>query len=391
MEYKHFISKRAEALKPSSTINLADTVRDMQARGLEVIRMETGEPDFATPKPIVQSAIKALESGMTKYTMSSGIPELKSAIIKKVWTKNSIPARAKNIIVTPGAKQGLFYAFAVILNEGDEVLIPNPSWGSFKSIVGLVGGSPVEYLCPSNKDFRIDFDDLEQKISHKTKAILVNYPNNPTGQTLSLSELKRLSQIATKYNLLVISDESYEELVYDNITHVSLASLPGMAERTISVFSFSKSFAMTGWRLGYVVAPEELVAKMVILQQQTATCPVSFVQRAGVTAFKCESDVARMVKEYQERRDLMLEGLKQCGIPCVKPRGSFYLFPNIQRFKLDSFQFAKFLLEKTLISVVPGSTFGSEGEGHVRMHFALSKEILRKVIGKLKIALKELG
>ncbi len=383
-----FFSERAHRIKSSSTIGRADNVKKLIKSGVDIIRMEIGEPDFITPKIIIDAATQAMSNGLTKYTSSSGIPDLKKAIINKLESQNRINSNLGEIIVTPGAKQGIYYALATLINKGDEVLIPDPSWGSFSNIIEYLGGISVHYHCPAKNDFKINITALANLVTNRTKVILLNYPCNPTGQTISKEELIEIAKIAQAHNLLIISDETYERILFDGTVHVSIASLPNMAPRIISVFSFSKTYAMTGWRLGYVVGPKPIISKMIQIQQQTATCPTSIAQAAGVKAFEAEADVQLMLKEYTKRRTFMLTGLKECGISCLPPPGTFYLFPDISRLG-SSEEVADLFLEHAKVSVVPGTAFGKQGEGHIRMHFAASMPELEKAIRNIKLACKK--
>lgn len=362
-----------------------------KAHGLkDVIRLEVGEPDFDTPKHIKDAAKEALEKGFTHYTSSAGILPLREAVAEKTKKETGVEADPKReVVVTDGGSCALTLAMMATLNPGDEVLISDPAWPYGPSIK-MAEGVPVRYGLLEKEGFRIDFDDLRSKISRKSKMVLINSPNNPTGSVLDRRELEDLSEIALENDLLVISDEVYEKLIYD-AKHMSVLSLPEMKERTILANSFSKTYAMTGWRVGYAIASEDIAREMAKLNLYLNTCSTSFAQVAALEALRGPQDCVRaMADQYRKRIDLMLQGLERMSVPCVKPRGAFYLFPDFSGFSHSSHEIAMMLLEKAHVSTAPGIAFGQRGEGHLRLSCANSIENLGEALGRIEKALGDL-
>jgi aspartate/methionine/tyrosine aminotransferase len=313
---------------------------------------------------------------------------LREVIAGKLHTENNIIADpAQEIIVTPGGKQAIFYACMALLNAGDEVLIPGPYWVSYKAMVELADGALKEVPTDEKNDFHVLSGDIERSITDKTKMLILVNPSNPTGAVMSADELSDIARIATRRNLIVIVDEIYEKIVFDGKKHVSLASLPGMKERTITVNGFSKTFAMTGWRLGYAVGPRPIIKQMVKIQQHSATCAASFVQYAAVQAFSkpVTKEVEHMVRTYESRRNVFIEGIQALPFyACNMPQGAFYFFLNIKKFKKSSMDISKELLETVSLATVPGSAFGNSGEGYVRISFATSDTVLKDALKRFE-------
>jgi aspartate/methionine/tyrosine aminotransferase len=383
---KKIFSTLIGKIQPSGTIALTDKVRELKKMGKDIVDLTVGEPDFDTPDDIKQAAIKALMEGKTKYGASAGLPELRELIAKKLNKENGMHAESKNIIVTPGAKQALVYAFMILLDEGDEVLVPDPYWVSYPSMIGLAGGVAVSI--PSNKknNFKINAKDIEQLITPKTKILVLVNPNNPTGTLLQKKDLESIAEVVKRHDLFVVTDEVYEKIVFDNKKYVSFASLPEMEERTITVNGFSKTFAMTGWRLGYACAPKSFIDKMLILQQQMATCPNAFAQYGAIFSLSHKiREVAVMVKKYEKRRNKIVKDLNKIKpYSCFKPAGTFYLFLNIKGFGKPSMKIAEELLDKVYLATVPGSSFGKAGEGYLRLSFATSDKNLEEAVRRFK-------
>lgn len=373
---------RIKKLKESATIKAAEKARELEAKGVKVIHLDVGEPDFSTPKPVIDAAYKAMKEGYTHYASSQGLPELREAISDHVAKRFGVQVSENEILVTPGAKQSIFYALSALLDEGDEVLIPTPAWVSYMEMTKLAGGVPVEVGTKAN--FFPDLDGLRSKLTKRTKVLMLNYPNNPTGAVYDEEILKELADFVEANDLWVISDEIYERLTYRGM-FISFASIDGMQGRTITVNGFSKAYAMTGWRLGYAYGPEPVIKAMVKLQQHTATCVPPFAQKAAVVALtECESFIEAMVREFKERRDLMVEGLKRLGIKVTEPHGAFYVFPDVSDVYSEPQKFAEFLLEKAAVSVTPGAAFGSGYEAHVRVSYANSKENIREALERME-------
>ena len=356
-----------------------------------VINLSLGEPDFDTPQHIIKAAIEAMKKGYTHYTPNAGLIEFREAVAEKLRKENGIDVDPETeVIATVGAMGALSLAMLTIVNPGDEVLIPNPGFASYEAQVILAEGKPVSYSLNEDKGFDINAEEVAGLITNKTRAILVNTPSNPTGSVLSEKSLKKIAEIAIENDLLVISDEAYEAITYDDFRHVSIASLPDMKDRTISIFSFSKTYAMTGWRIGFAAANEEIIRQMTKLQEHLAAHPSSISQMAAIAALRGPKDhIKKMVKEYSERRELIMEKLAEIPeIKCFRPQGAFYVFPNIKAFKMSSEEFAMHILEKARVIIVPGTAFGNNGEGYVRISYAASKEEISRAMTRMKQALK---
>jgi len=357
----------------------------------DVINLSLGEPDFDTPQHIIKAAIEAMKKGYTHYTPNAGLIEFREAVAEKLRKENGIDVDPETeVIATVGAMGALSLAMLTIVNPGDEVLIPNPGFASYEAQVILAEGKPVSYSLNEDEGFDINAEEIAGLITNKTRAILVNTPSNPTGSVLSEKSLKKIAEVAIENDLLVISDEAYEAITYDNFRHVSIASLPDMKDRTISIFSFSKTYAMTGWRIGFAAANEEIIRQMTKLQEHLAAHPSSISQMAAIAALRGPKDhIKKMVKEYSERRELIMEELAEIPeIKCFRPQGAFYVFPNIKAFKMSSEDFAMHILEKARVIIVPGTAFGNNGEGYVRISYAASKEEISRAMTRMKQALK---
>jgi aspartate aminotransferase len=376
-------SERAKSIVPSITISMASKVRKMKAQGIDVISLETGEPDFDTPKQIIDAGYNAMKEGYTHYTDSRGIPELREAIKNKLWKENKIKVDADEIIVTPGAKYGIFLTMLATINLGDEVLIPNPGWHSFEACVKAAGGIPVGYQFKMDESL-LDFETIENKISPRTKLILLNYPSNPTGMTLSLDELKHIADIAEEHDLLILSDEIYEKIVFNDTKHYSIGSIKNKGVLTLN--GFSKTYAMTGWRIGYIAGDKEIIDQILKLQQHSVTCACAFAQKAAVSVLLGPQKVVKeMVNEYKRRRDLLVERLNENpGMYCPRPQGTFYVFPDISKIGLPSVELANLLLERAHVSTTPGEAFCSLGKGHLRLSFATSRENIEEALEKME-------
>jgi len=361
----------------------------LEREGREIIHMEVGEPDFDTPEHIKRAAEEALKRGMTKYTPSAGIPELREAIAEHVRAKG-IEATEKEVLVTPGAKHAILCAMVAALDLGEEVVIPSPCW-TYEGIAQVAGARTV-YVRTSGEDgFRLNADAVHERLTTKSKMLLLNYPNNPTGAVASEEDLRALADLAVDHKLWVLSDEIYDCLVYEG-EHVSIAPLPGMHERTIYINGFSKAYAMTGWRLGYAIAPPELTAEMIKIQQASTTCAAGFVQAAGLAALRGPQDCVRKMKdEYKKRRDVIVEGLSSIrGFKCTKPKGAFYAFPSVGELKTDSLTLCERLLRDGGVAAVPGSEFGPYGEGYVRFSYATSMEDIHLAIERIREMVEKL-
>ncbi|MCS0674670.1 aminotransferase [Cytobacillus firmus] len=382
---KSYLSKTVEELKPSGIRRFFDLAAGMEG----VISLGVGEPDFITPWSVREAAILSLEQGYTSYTANAGLMELREEIAGYMEKSFGVSYSPRSeIIVTVGASQALDIALRAILDPGDEVIVVEPSFVSYVPLVSLAGGVPVRVQTLKENGFKILPEQLEKVITDRTKAIILCSPNNPTGTMLSGSELEAIAQIAEKYDLLVLSDEIYAELAYDG-EYTSFAAISGMKKRTILISGFSKGFAMTGWRLGFVCAPEAISQAMLKIHQYAMMCAPTMAQFAALEALKTgRSDVEDMKKSYRRRRNYFVQSLNELGLTCHVPGGAFYAFPSIESTGLSSEEFAEKLLLEEKVAVVPGNIFGESGEGHVRCSYATSMELLQEAIRRIGYFLK---
>lgn len=390
MEYK--TAKRMESLPFSEIRAVMEKATKMQQAGENVIHLEIGRPDFDTPEKIKEAAYESLKAGHVFYTSNYGIPALRKEIAKWETEHHGVQYDADEVLVTVGVGEATYASMAAFLEDRDEVLVPNPVWLNYIHVPSSLGAVPVTYNLKEENNYQIDMEELESKITDKTKMIVIVNPSNPTGGVLSRETLEKLSQLAIKNDLLVVADEIYSQLVYDDTKHVSIASLPGMKERTITLGGFSKAYSMTGWRLGYMCAPRGIIAACVRVHQYTITCASSFVQEAAVTALRdCADDVEAMRQEYQRRKDYAVKALNEIdGISCNDPQGAFYIFVNVKSLGMSSMEVAEYFLEEAKVAMVPGSAFGSEGEGYLRLSYACSYEDLQEAIRRIKDAVEKL-
>lgn len=363
-------------IPPSSTLRVLSLAKKLEREGRSILHLEVGEPDFDTPEHVKRAAWEALQKGMTKYTPSEGLPELREAVAERVG------AERENVLITPGAKHAIFCAMEAILDPGEEVILPSPCW-TYDGIVLSVGGKPVFLETRMEEGFRVDVERLEKALTPRTKLLVLNSPSNPTGAVLDEENLKAILDFARERDLWILTDEIYDRLVYEGKS-TSLLSLAGSLEGIVYINGFSKTYAMTGWRLGYAVAPKELIAEMNKIQQASTSCVPGFVQMAGLEALRGPQDfVERMREEFRRRRDFMVKGLSSLGLKCLPPKGAFYLFPRLPEGWKDSTSFCEHLLQEVGIASVPGIGFGPFGEGHVRFSFACSMEVLKETLQRL--------
>jgi aspartate aminotransferase len=380
------LSKRAKEVSPSATLQITATANRMVREGKDVIAFGAGEPDFDTPDVIKGAAIKAIQDGFTKYTPTSGIPELKEAISKKLKKDNRLDYPASSIIVSCGAKHSLYNVLQVLVEKGVEVIIPVPFWVSYPEMVKLAGGKAVFVRTSVKDDFKINPKTLEKYFTKKTKILILNSPSNPCGVVYRRDELEAIADFCVKHNIICISDEIYEKIIFDGIEHVSIASLSDrMKKLTVTVNGFSKSYSMTGWRLGYLAAEPEIVGAVSNLQDHSTSNPVSFAQKAALSAFTLGDDFFKNIaKKFQERRDVIISRLdKMKGrLGYKKPEGAFYIFCDISKTRMDSFTFAKRLLEERQVALIPGAPFGCDD--YVRLSFATSMEKINKGFDRIE-------
>jgi aspartate/methionine/tyrosine aminotransferase len=365
--------------------------RELEKQGKSIIHFQIGEPDFDTPDHIKDAAVQALRDGFTHYTASQGILELREAITEHEGHFKGIHVGPERVVVTPGAKAMILYALSATLKDGEEVIYPDPGYLSYRTLIQLAGGTPVPLPLSFEDEFRLDVNRLESMISNRTKAIILNSPSNPTGAVLEREILTEVARIALNRGLYVISDEIYSRIIYEGL-HFSVFMEEGMDERTFMVDGFSKTYAMTGWRLGYGIVPEKLVKNVVRFLNNSVSCATSFVQKAGVAALRGPQEPVReMVREFTARRELILKKLNEIeGIQTVVPHGAFYVFPNVEELPISCLDFSELLLEKYGVALLPGGTFGENGVRHLRFSYANSRENIEEGLSRFKDAVDSL-
>lgn len=395
------LSQRIGKIKPSATLAVTFKAKELKASGIDVIGFGAGEPDFDTPEHIKEAAIKAINRGMTKYTPTGGVDELKQAIVQKLRNENGLEYQTDEIIVSCGAKHSLYNLSQVLFQEGDDVLIIAPYWVSYPEQVNLADANPIIIQTNPEDNFKLKPDVLEKAITSKARAIILNSPSNPTGMAYSRDELSKLADVLSKHSeILIISDEIYERLVYDGFSHISIASVDKtLKERTVVVNGLSKSCSMTGWRIGYAAGPKEIINAMNKIQSQSTSNPTSISQAASIEALiGLQDEVGNMRKEFEERRNYIVDRLNQIsGISCLRPQGAFYVFPDIkdyfgriydgQRVE-NSSDFSMFLMNEARVAVVPGIAFGNDK--HIRLSYATSMENIKEGMNRMEEALKRL-
>jgi len=378
---KNPISQRVNQISPSGIRRFFDLLASIEG----VISLGVGEPDFATPWHICETAISSLEKGYTMYTSNSGMPELRQELSRYLKGNYSLEYDPDSeLLITVGVSEALDLTMRAIINPGDEVIMPDPCYVSYNPCVVLAGGIPIMVPANQENDFEISAADIETQITNRTKAILIGYPANPTGAVMTRDKLAEIAEVAQRHQLLVISDEIYAKLVY-GVEHTCLAALPEMKENTILLGGFSKTYAMTGWRIGYAAASREIIASMTKIHQYTIMCAPTMAQVAAIEALKSGEDSAtEMVEEYNRRRLIIVKGLNDIGLPCFEPKGAFYAFPSIKGTGMTSEEFAENLLIEEKVAVVPGSAFGQCGEGYVRCCYATSLADIEEALSRMK-------
>ena len=372
-------------LTPSASIALMDKARAMKAQGLDIISLAGGEPDFDTPAAASLAGIGAITRGQTHYTTGRGLPKLRARIARKLREENGIPAEPDTVLVTPGAKAAIYCAVRTFVGPGDQVLLLDPAWLSYEAIVAAAGGEAVHASLDFDNGYRITAEILEDAVTPRCRMLILNSPNNPTGRVLTWEEAKILEAFARKHDLMILSDEIYEKILFSG-THLSPGSLPELQDRVITVNGFSKCAAMTGWRLGYLTGPKEVVDRIYLLYQHIFTCVPEFVQEAGLRALDMPSAVAEMTESYRIRRDAFLEKLQALpGFRCIMPEGAFYAWAQVDR---DAEEMADFLLREAGVVTVPGSAYGENSRNCIRMCFAADPEDLERAAQRMERALK---
>lgn len=386
---RNFISHRVQAVPPSGIRRFFDIAATMK----DVISLGIGEPDFVTPKPILDAGVASLYRGETQYTSNSGTVELRQSLarhLKKLYGVDYSPET--ELLITVGVSEALYLALTAILDPGDEVIVPQPCFVAYTAEVAFAGGVAVTIGTQVENDFQVTAEEIERALTPRTKALLIGYPNNPTGAVTSRANLLEIAQLAEKHDLVVISDEIYDQLVYGGFEHVCFPALPGMHDRTILLGGFSKDYAMTGWRLGYAAAPPDLLAAMRKVHQYTIMSAPTTAQAAGIEALENGAPFVRdMVAEYDRRRKMLIAGLNTLGLDCFEPKGAFYAFPSIAKSGMDENHFAETLLQEERVAVVPGSAFGESGAGFVRLSYATAYEKLEEALHRLERFMRRHG
>lgn len=395
------LSRKAQAIEPSLTLSITAKAKEMKEKGIDVISFSAGEPDFNTPKNIINAAIKAMEDGNTKYTSVNGILQLREAICKKFKDDNGLEYNPSQIVVSTGAKQSLANTFLAILNPGDEVIVSTPYWVSYPELIKLADGKPVFVEGDEKSNYKFTKENLEKAVTAKTKAIVLNTPNNPTGTIYNKEELEVIADFAKKYDIIIISDEMYEKLIYDNENHISIASLSKDAyERTIVINGLSKSYAMTGWRIGYCAASEKIAKLMISIQSHVTSNVCSITQYAALEALNGPQDeITKMINEFEKRRNYMINRIESIdNLSIVKPKGAFYIMINIEnclgkeingKILNDSMEFCASLLENEKLAVIPGKAFGLNN--YIRVSYATSMEAIKEGLNRIESFIKKLN
>ena len=388
MNYDELLAPAAKAMRPSGIRKFFDLAADMP----HCISLGVGEPDFKTPWSVRDAGIRSLELGRTKYTANSGLKELRGEICNYLQRRFDLHYKEENILVTVGGSEAIDLTIRAVVQPGDEVIIPEPCFVCYEPITQLTGGVPVHIATRAEDQFRLTADQLRAAITPRTKLLIFPYPNNPTGAVMSAAEMEEIAAVLRGTNVLVLSDEIYSELTYGLDRHVSIASLPGMAERTIVVNGFSKSYAMTGWRLGYAAGPAPLVKVMTKIHQSCIMSAPTTSQYAAITALRqCDDQIEMMRDEYNRRRRYVVKALNDMGLTCFEPRGAFYVFPSIQISGLTSSEFCEQLLREKEVAIIPGSAFGASGEGYARISYAYSVDHLQTAMKRIREFLTEHG
>jgi aspartate aminotransferase len=383
------VSKRLQEIPPSGTLAISNLVSQMKAEGIDIISFSVGEPDFTTPANIIDACCDSLHQGFTHYTPSMGIPELRKAVADMTRENNGVPCEASNVLITP-CKQAIFMTALAYIDPGDEVILADPSWVSYEACIRLAGGVPVYVPTKFENGFILDPALIEAAVTPKTRMIIINTPSNPTGAVQPKEVLKQIADIAMKHNIKVLADEIYESIIYEG-KHTSIASFPGMFDNTIIVSGLSKTCAMTGWRLGWAVAPVDDIKAINKLQGHSISCAVSFVQQAAVEAITGPQDAKiSMINEFKRRRDLVLDLVSEIpGMECNVPQGAFYVFPKYNR-DIPSAKLAEILLKEGHVAVTPGTAFGPGGEGFFRISYAASEDAIRDGMARIKKTMSQL-
>jgi len=382
---------RTDHLKPEGAYQVLARAQMLEAQGRDIVHLEIGEPDFATPDHVSQAGMRAIADGYTRYNPPAGLATLREVIAEDAGRRRGISIRPEQVVVSPGAKPNLFFPTLALVNPGDEVIYPDPGFPTYAAMIEVAGGVPVPVPLLEENSFSFDLDAFDRLIGDRTKLIILNSPGNPTGGVMPRADLEHIAAAAQRYDCWVLSDEIYARVVFDDMESPSIASIPGMGERTIIMDGFSKTYAMTGWRLGFGVMPETLAERVALLLTHSLGCTAQFTQIAGIEALTgSQKRVDMMVGEFRRRRDLIVSGLNGIpGLSCRRPEGAFYVFPNIKALGKSSDELANLLLDGG-VAVLPGTAFGKHGEGYLRLVYANSAENILKALGRMEKTLKPL-
>ncbi len=384
-------AKRMSRLGTESAFEVLAKAKNLEAQGRDIIHLEIGQPDFSTPMNVCDAAYKAMKDGHTGYCPSAGLPEFREVVAQHISETRGVDIHPDEVTVTPGAKPIIFFTILALIDDGDEVIYPEPGFPVYESVIDFIGGKAVPLALREEVDFRFRIEDLINAISGRTKLLILNSPQNPTGGTLTETDLKAIAELAEKHNFYILTDEVYSRLLYEG-SHKSVISLPGMKERTILIDGHSKTYAMTGWRLGYGIAPREIADKITQLTINSNSCTATFTQIAGIEALTGpQTFVSEMVEEFRIRRDTIVDGLNAIdGISCVKPLGSFYVFPNVTQLPLSCEAIADYLMDEVGVALLPGTAFGKYGDGYLRLSYANSLDNINDALSRINTALAKL-
>ncbi len=377
---------RMDSIGTETAFEVSARARALAATGKDIVYLQIGEPDFDTPSNVREAAKKALDDGLTHYPPYAGLPDLRAAIAEDTTARRGFTAKPENVFVTVGGKGVMVYAIMALVDPGDEVIVPDPGYPIYESITRFVGGTPVPIPLRQANEFRMDLDELAALITPRTKLLVINSPENPTGGVLTRTDMERVAELAQRHDLVVLSDEIYGRILYDGAEHVSIASLDGMADRAITLDGFSKTYAMTGWRMGYAIVPDWLVKAYSQLVINTISGVTAFAQAGGIEALRGpQAEVEAMVEEFRARRDLVVDGLNEIpGFDCLRPQGAFYVFPDISETGMSGADLAEKLLLEAGVCVLAGTAFGGIGENHIRISYANSRENLSEALRRIR-------
>ncbi|MCH8954114.1 pyridoxal phosphate-dependent aminotransferase [candidate division KSB1 bacterium] len=384
-------ASRMERLGTETAFEVMARAKALEAQGKDMIYLQIGEPDFPTPKNIIEAGVKALRDGQTHYSPAAGIMPLREAIVDDVEARRGVRPKVEQVIVTPGAKPIMYFVIMACIDSGDEVIYPNPGFPIYESVINFVGGTPVALPLWEENDFRFNQDEFRSLVTDRTRMIIINSPHNPSGGVLTRGDIEVVAEVAREKNILVLTDEVYKNIIYDG-EHVSIYSMPGMQEQTILLDGFSKTYAMTGWRLGFGVMREDLAKKVEQLMINSNSCTATFSQYAAVEALKGPTEeVDAMVETFRKRRDFIVAGLNEISdVSCITPKGAFYVFPNVKKIKMSTQELEHYLLNEAGVAILSGTAFGKYGDGYLRFSYANSIENIGKALEKMKDALEKI-